>query len=242
MNKKLKIIYESIIVLLAILSIVFIWIDNSTTQLLNKIVWLVFFVDVLVRFIIAKHKWQFIKKNPFDIIAALPLDGVFQSARIVRIFRLLRLFSIGKRYLKPLFGILKTNGLNKILTVALFVLVIGSILVKHFEPQIETYTDALWWSIVTTTTVGYGDLSPVTNTGRLIATLLMLLGIGLIGTLTSSITTYFVHDQPNHNATIKFIISELNRYEDLTIEEKKRLEMLLHELNKDESFYKNNHS
>ena len=55
------------------------------------------------------------------------------------------------------------------------------------------FFDAIWWSFVTTTTVGYGDISPSTNIGRLIAAILMIIGIGLIGSLTSTITTYFIN-------------------------------------------------
>lgn len=55
-----------------------------------------------------------------------------------------------------------------------------------------SFQDALWWSFVTTTTVGYGDLSPVTGLGRIVAAVLMLVGIGLIDSLTSSITTFFI--------------------------------------------------
>ncbi len=56
-----------------------------------------------------------------------------------------------------------------------------------------TFLDALWWSFVTCTTVGYGDISPSSMLGRIVAVLLMLFGIGLIGMLTGSITTYFAN-------------------------------------------------
>ena len=57
------------------------------------------------------------------------------------------------------------------------------------------FQDALWWSFVTTTTVGYGDLSPATSAGRIVASFLMLVGIGLIGSLTSTITSFFLQNQ-----------------------------------------------
>jgi len=58
--------------------------------------------------------------------------------------------------------------------------------------SITTLGDAFWWAIVTTTTVGYGDVSPVTTEGRLIAIALMILGIGFIGVLTATITSFFL--------------------------------------------------
>ena len=230
-RKKIALLYEIVLVILAFISVLFIWSDQSNTWYLDKFIWLIFFVDVLVRFIKAEKKWEYIKHNPFDIIAALPLDSIFQTARIVRLFRLLRFFAIGKKYIKPLRDILHTNGLYKVLTTAAFVLVLSTVLVTHFEPSIQTYADGLWWSIVTATTVGYGDLSPSTQTGRLVAIMLMLVGIGIVGMLTGSITTYFVRDTKKQNPTIEFIQSELERYDELTISEKERLEFLLHDLN-----------
>jgi len=57
--------------------------------------------------------------------------------------------------------------------------------------NIRSIGDAFWWAIVTTTTVGYGDVSPVTSEGRLIAVALMLVGIGFIGVFTATITSFF---------------------------------------------------
>lgn len=233
MKKKILLVYEVILLALAVISVVFLWSTNGKVLLLNRIIWLIFFLDVLIRFIISKHKWAFIKENPFDIIAALPLDSLFQTARIVRLIRMVRLFSIGKKYFNPVKRVLQTNGLGKILTVSAFILIAATVLVTHVEPQINTYADGLWWSIVTTTTVGYGDLSPVTKIGRLIAIVLMLIGIGIIGTLTSSLTTYFVKERKEGNPTIEFIKSELDRYQELTFEEKQRLELLIKDLNEE---------
>ncbi|WP_231514946.1 potassium channel family protein [Oceanobacillus salinisoli] len=126
---------------------------------------------------------------------------------------------------------MNTNGLNKVLSLSIFLLIGSSILVTYFEPNIDNYADGLWWSIVTTTTVGYGDISPDSAVGRIIAIILMIVGIGLIGMLTSSITTYFVKGNKEVNSTIEFIKSELDRYDELTSNEKNRLMLLLNDLN-----------
>jgi Ion channel len=60
------------------------------------------------------------------------------------------------------------------------------------QGDFKTYWDGIWWSVVTVTTVGYGDLYPHTVVGRLIAMLLMLCGIGFIAVLTASIASIFV--------------------------------------------------
>jgi len=65
--------------------------------------------------------------------------------------------------------------------------------VEHgHNSAIQSVGDAFWWAIVTTTTVGYGDVSPVTTEGRIIAVALMFVGIGFIGVFTATITSFFL--------------------------------------------------
>jgi voltage-gated potassium channel len=76
---------------------------------------------------------------------------------------------------------------------------LGSWLVLLFEEHakgsnIHDYPDALWWAIVTVTTVGYGDRFPTTEGGRIVAVVLMLVGIGLIGTLTATVASVFIKE------------------------------------------------
>ena len=61
--------------------------------------------------------------------------------------------------------------------------------------NIKTAEDAIWWAYVTVTTVGYGDKFPVTTEGRIIAAALMTVGVGLFGTFTGFLASYFVSDQ-----------------------------------------------
>ena len=112
-------------------------------------------------------------------------------ARIGRAFRLLKLLRIFR--LVGLTGrlhkFLKTNGLVYYLYISLTVILIASSLYCISEKV--SFGTALWWSITTATTVGYGDVSPTTGLGKTAAVLLMFLGIGFIGMLTSSLTNFF---------------------------------------------------
>lgn len=80
--------------------------------------------------------------------------------------------------------------------------------------------DGIWWSFVTATTVGYGDISPDTPIGRIIASVLMILGIGLISSLTSTITACFFqkheHKQDSKHEIISFIQDQLNNFDELS--------------------------
>ena len=74
----------------------------------------------------------------------------------------------------------------------------GALLEYYVERDaggVSSFGDALWWAVVTATTVGYGDLSPVTSTGRVIAVVLMFVGIGVIGAFTATIASWFIEQE-----------------------------------------------
>ncbi|ADU29301.1 Ion transport 2 domain protein [Evansella cellulosilytica DSM 2522] len=228
--KRLVVAYEVIMFSLALISVIFIWSNHQTVLMLDWGVWFIFVVDVTVRFFSAESKKQFIKKNPFDFIAIIPFDSIFRLARIVRLIRVIRILLIGVHYIKPVVAVLKTNGLDKVLGFTAILIIITAIPIYLIEPEIGTYQDALWWSIVTATTVGYGDISPQTGAGRLIAVLLMVVGIGLIGMVTSSIATYFIKENPSssNESTTQLIKSEMSRINELSTKEIDNLITLLH--------------
>ena len=69
--------------------------------------------------------------------------------------------------------------------------------------NIKTAEDAIWWAYVTITTVGYGDKYPITTEGRLIAGILMTAGVGLFGTFTAYVASWFVADKKQNEKTDK---------------------------------------
>lgn len=218
-NSKLTLLYEIVMFILALVSVSFIWIENPSYQFIDIGVWLVFVTDVSIRFFKAESKWNYVKQNPFDIIAIIPFDSIFRLARLARLFRLIKAIAIAAHFARPFFGILKTNGLHKVISFTIILIFLSSIPIHFFESSMTTYEDALWWSIVTATTVGYGDLSPETGIGRVVAVVLMIFGIGLIGMVTGSIATYFLSENKEEDPNIEFIKKELDRLDMLTNEE-----------------------
>lgn len=81
--------------------------------------------------------------------------------------------------------------------------------------EIVNFIDSLWWAFVTSTTVGYGDISPVSGIGRLTAMVLMLTGIGMFGALTSTITSFFIiseeEEEPEQNDEIKELNQKISK-------------------------------
>ena len=104
------------------------------------------------------------------------------------------------------------------LMLCITLIIIGSVCIMFFEQM--SFSDAIWWSFVTTTTVGYGDISPSSIGGRIVATILMLAGIGLIGSLTSTITTFFMHGASSNTVSTDKVDMVLTMYNSLSDEEK----------------------
>ncbi|MCC4383274.1 ion transporter [Limosilactobacillus reuteri] len=203
MKRKLKtIICDIFMALLAIISIILIVLDyaheiniiSPPYSIIDNSILIIFAIDYFVRLFYAKDKNRFFKENIFDLLSIIPVNNlfyVFRMARIGRAFRLLKLLRIFR--LVGLTGrlhkFLKTNGLIYYLYISLTVILIASSLYCISEKV--SFGTALWWSITTATTVGYGDVSPTTGLGKAAAVLLMFLGIGFIGMLTSSLTNFF---------------------------------------------------
>jgi len=158
-----------------------------------------------------KRDYFFGQRGYFDLLGSIPSFGFSQYTALLRIFRLSRLFRL-RRFLDPKNRtLLKNEILNNrgqyalFITVlmAMLVLMTSSVTMLWFESHspdanITTGGNALWWAIVTITTVGYGDRYPVTVGGRLTATFVMFSGVGIIGALASILASILI-PQPKTN-------------------------------------------
>ncbi|WP_407886692.1 potassium channel family protein [Levilactobacillus sp. N40-8-2] len=201
-------LYNGVVIVFALWSIVLAILDFSSLITLTSLPWSVmddgilvlFTVDYWVRFYRAPKKWVFFRHNLFDLIAILPLTSLFSLFRLARLTRLLRLTCLFRfvrlvgfigRLRKPLQKFLKTNGFIYLVWASFAILILAATLYAYAEHV--SWGEAFWWAIVTASTVGYGDIAPHTTVGKFAVTLLMLVGIGFIGALTSTITTCFAH-------------------------------------------------
>lgn len=181
----------------------FFTLSANVTEILtsvDNIICLFFFSDFVIRFYQAKSKLQFMKWGWIDLLSSIPMVEQLQFIRIIRIARILRAFQhirSSKIILKMIFEH-RFKATFSLVSAISFVLVtfgaIGILLLEQGEvgSNINNGIDALWWSFVTITTVGYGDYYPVTTGGRIIAALLMTAGVGLFGTFTGFISSWFV--------------------------------------------------
>lgn len=221
-------LYQGVMVVLALVVVALLLReDTGWAATANLVIWAVFVVDYAVRLALSGDRRRFVRRNVVDLVAILPLD-FFRAARVLRLVRLVRLLRAGIvlwRVSASIRGVLRTNGLAWVLTLSAGLIAAGGVGIRVVEPGIGALGDALWWSLVTTTTVGYGDLSPESFAGRAIAGVLMVVGIGTIGMITGSIATYFIGDQPQERVGphIRHVRTQLLRWPEMTAVERREL-------------------
>lgn len=221
-DNKFFFLYEILIIVLAIIAVTLTLLDfnnyiilepNSPLYWLDLGILIIFAIDYFVRFFLSKNKKSFFVNNIFGLIAIIPFNSMFRIFRAFRLFKFLRITRVARvtrvfrmtRLIKgfALLGKIKrrlnvfvnTNGFIYTIYITTVTIILGSIGIYYFEFKElgETFANSLWWSFITTSTGGYADITPVTLPGRLITVILMFVGIGFIGFLTGTITTYFLN-------------------------------------------------
>jgi voltage-gated potassium channel len=207
--------YELFILVLTVLSlaimvVLVLPISEATRQLLtvyDNAICMIFLLDFFGNLSRAPTKREYFigRRGWLDLLGSIPSLGFFKYTALFRLARLSRL----ARITRLLRGQNKRELIDDVLThrgqyaafvsvmAAMIVLVVCSVLVLQFESHAEdanitTGGDALWWAIVTITTVGYGDFFPVTGAGRITGAFVMFAGVGIIGALASILASILV--------------------------------------------------
>jgi voltage-gated potassium channel len=173
---------------------------RRAARALNWVVWFALIADVAIRFAFDPRRRSFLRRH-WWYLAVIAVSPPFQvpfgleSARVLRALPLLRvaaLTSLGLRTSRRLLAEQRFVFVGVVAVVTIGFGAVSVFLVERGQNEaIRTLPDALWWSIVTATTVGYGDVSPVTWQGRVIAAMMMLSGIGVIGVFTATVASLF---------------------------------------------------
>jgi voltage-gated potassium channel len=203
---------------LAVMVVMLLPISDATLKLLSvydNLICVIFLIDFFLNLTGSPKKSDyFIKERGWlDLLGSIPslglftnvgkFAGLFRLARLSRLARIARLMK-GENKKTLVKDILENRSrYAAFLTVLLTILVltVASVLVLQFESQspdanIQSGGDALWYSLVTITTVGYGDRYPVTPAGRITAMFIMFMGVGIIGALASILASLLVGDSP----------------------------------------------
>ena len=163
----------------------------------GSLIWLVFVLDFLALLYLAPDRRRMLRTHKFDLV--LVLVPILRPLALLHVLRLAASGTGFGRAIETMKRIALRPGIRGFLGVTVTAILTGAALTLAFEHEqpgsnIGDYTDALWWAFVTCTTVGYGDHSPVTGGGQIVALFLMVVGIAGLGLLTASIAAEFVDE------------------------------------------------
>lgn len=201
--------YEIFIGLLSVLSIVnivlwWVFLDDPQIQTvltsMTALFTIVFLVDFLYRLATAPSRAHYFWRDFgwADLVSSVPATQlnilrIFRLARVVRLFRRVGARQIGRAIVHDR----ANSALMLLLLAGVLVMQFGSLAVLYAEAtspraNITTASDALWYTLVTISTVGYGDQYPVTVAGRAVGTLIIVVGVGIFGTFTGYLANFFL--------------------------------------------------
>lgn len=162
---------------------------SDAADVILTITWVMFAIDYVARLVLAQRRWSWFGRHLLDLaIVALP---ILRPLRLVRLVVLLAIFQrVAGRTLRGRV-VVYIAGSTILL---IFVTALAVLDAERHEPgaSIQTFGEALWWAFATITTVGYGDVTPISLTGRAIAVVLMIGGIALLGTVTATLASWIV--------------------------------------------------
>lgn len=207
--------YELFILVLTLLSlgimvVLVLPVSDATRRLLtvyDNAICVVFLIDFFGNLSRAPTKREYFigRRGWLDLLGSVPALGFFKYTALLRLARLSRLARItrllrGQKKRELIDDVVTHRGQYAAfvsVTAAMIVLAVCSVLVLQFESRaadanITTGGDALWWALVTITTVGYGDFFPVTTAGRITGAFVMFAGVGIIGALASILASVLV--------------------------------------------------
>jgi len=175
---------------------------NPTLSLLSSLIWIIFIIDFLLKFILAPHKIKFLKQNVLVAISLLvPALRVIRVLRFARVFRSLRSLNLVKvitslnRTMHSLNATMVRRGFKYVIVLTILVVFAGSAGMYAFDNNLQvwltTYTYALWWTFMLITSIG-SDYWPQTPEGRALCFLLALYGFAVFGYITATLASFFV--------------------------------------------------
>jgi len=218
--------YNAVILLVSLIAIgmlavgVVVELTPTTRSLLAYVdlaVCVVFMIDFCISLARAPNRWQYLLTwGWIDLLSSIPALGSLRwgrAARVVRILRVIRGIKAARFLAAIVFHNRARNALLAGSFVAVVVVFLSSFAILQFESHnegnITSAEDAIWWALCTVTTVGYGDLYPVTWEGRVVAFILMVTGASSFGALSGLIAGSFVQSEDDHQDELRDLTAEV---------------------------------
>lgn len=176
--------------------------DEATFNILNYFIWAIFAVDLIIKTTIAPHRLRYLRRHWLEVLVVV--------VPFFRPLRILRIFIFGSR---AWVGMRRLVNVDFLVVYGIGLVIIAATIVASVEggagASIHTFADALWWAIVTITTVGYGDMVPVSLAGRAIAVVLMLGGIAFFSGMTANLASFLIRGKDSERKDVTRLIKEV---------------------------------
>ena len=198
-------VYFEIPMLMAALWILFSWFgitDHQQEDQRNRYdlaLWALFAAETVILSWLVDNRVQYLRGNWLNlviVVLGLPiLLGWDLNLGALRILRILSIAALLLHIGGSVRKMLSRNELGTTLIASAIIIVMAGVMMALLDPGIDTPWDGIWWAWVTVTTVGYGDIVPLSAAGRAFAGLIILMGIGLFSMITATFAAFFISRQ-----------------------------------------------
>jgi len=176
--------------------------EETTFLIVDYFIWALFAVDLLVKVLISPYRLNYLKRHWLEVLVVV--------VPFFRPLRILRIFIFGSR---AWVGMRRLVNIDFLLVYGIGLVIIAATVVASVEggegASIHSFADALWWAVVTITTVGYGDMVPVTLVGRAIALVLMLGGIAFFSGMTANLASFLIKGKDSDKKVLEQLAKEI---------------------------------
>jgi voltage-gated potassium channel len=170
--------------------------------MMDFIICIFFFFDFIRNFYLADSKLSYMKWGWLDLLASIPMVDIIRFGRllrIIRVFRLIKAFRSAHSLIQHVYANKAKGTFNSVVILCVLLIMFGSISILQFEnlpsSNIKTAEDAIYWAFVTVVTFGHENLYATTTLGRVVEGILIVSGMGLMGTFTAYVASWFLKPQ-----------------------------------------------
>ncbi len=177
--------------------------EEATFLILDYFIWALFAVDLIVKAAISPHRLAYLRRHWLEVLVVV--------IPFFRPLRILRIFVFGSR---AWVGMRRLVNVDFLLVYGVGLVIIAATVVTSVEggegASIHSFADALWWAVVTITTVGYGDMVPMTLVGRAVAFVLMLGGIAFFSGMTANLASFLIKGKDLQKDDMAKLVKEID--------------------------------
>ncbi len=176
--------------------------EERTFLALDYFIWALFAVDLIIKTVVSTHRLNYLRRHWLEVLVVV--------IPFFRPLRILRIFVFGSR---AWVGMRRLVNVDFLLVYGIGLVIIAATVVASVEggvgASINSFADALWWAVVTITTVGYGDMVPVTLVGRTVAFVLMLGGIAFFSGMTANLASFLIRGKDTGGTEIAQLVNQI---------------------------------